>query len=771
MHPDKSSLSIRLTEPVVPLRNTPERTSRHNNDDVLPPAILRGLLTLKLAKPTKISSIELELQAKATTDYVQRNVLRDHVHNVPNLTSQDAGPSRIDVTEQYNVHSASMVMFDTGSPQERRRATSTRPRVQFLGDHTGSSTRLIGSGYWQAQSSMRSASLDPLSPRARRRLSSDSGELGIDHGRSQRTQSSIDPAPPYPSPADGHFFLTVNPDGEDRSPSVASSTRITDPQSSLMPTRSSLTPDNPYVSPTSNAHPLCGITLSRSSSIEAVLEDESESSDASAPHRDSVGHYGLARILTSSSGRSSEQDGRGRSRSRFSFDSVVHAFEAVKNRVRSRSPLPGSLHWPDDQEDRGRSLTKGKDKAQLSTHGVKHVLPQIGVFEPSAAGGQGDQSGDGWAVFPEGTYTYPLFFTIPNNSPPTMKADNGSLVWNIKAEVKRPGTFHWNMTAQKEVVVICVPKDDDSEDVEGIDLQQQWEGQLQYRIQLAGRSVPIGGKIPLQLTIMPLAKAKVHSISVYLDERTEYFTRTHSQARSDAMRRATLLVIKHDRFDEGHGKPILPLMSDESDAFRKSPLYCLLQPGEDESEVASSLMGPGPWTIRHQLQLPDSCSTLHPSNRTKGSNVMVNHTLRLVLRVEKEEGTVTTGRKKMHDIIIHIPIQILSCHCTSEWTSLPRYDEAPRSEGDSLEDALTCPCARRRTKRTHSHGVETHSHSFLEHFTSLPITNSHSSGGSDMFSSDSLASRTHLHEQLISGLASETGEAPPLYERVETVHM
>ncbi|KAF8141193.1 hypothetical protein EV363DRAFT_1307350 [Boletus edulis] len=733
MHPDKSSLSIRLTEPVVPLRNTPERTSRHNDDEVPPPAILRGLLTLKLAKPTKISSIELELQAKATTDYVQH-----------------AGPSRIDVTEQYNVHSASMVVFDMGSPQERRRATSTRPRVQFLGDHTGSSTRLIGSGILAS------------TIEARRRLSSDSGELGINHSRSQQTQSSIDPAPPYPSPADGHSFLTVNPDGEDRSPSIASSTRITDPQSSPLPTRSSLTPDIPYGSPASSAHPSCGITLSRSSSLEEVPEDERESFDASAPHRDSVGHFGLARILTSSSGRSSEQDGRGRSRSRFSFDSVVHAFEAVKNSVRSRSPLPGSLHWPDDQEDRGRSLTKGKDKARLSTHGVKPVLPKIAVFEPSAAGGHGDQSGDGWAVFPEGTYTYPLFFTIPNNSPPTMKAENGSLVWNIKAEVKRPGTFHWNMTAQKEVVVICVPKDDDSEEVEGIDLQQQWEGQLQYRIQLAGRSVPIGGKIPLQLTIMPLTKAKVHSISVYLDERTEYFTRTHSQARSDAMRRATLLVIKHDRFDE-HGKPILPLMSDESDAFRKSPLYRLLQPGEDENEVASSLMGPGPWTIRHQLQLPDSCSNLHPSNGTKGSNVMVNHTLRLVLRVEKEEGTVMTGRKKMHDIIIHIPIQVLSCHCTSEWTSLPRYDEAPRAEGDSLEDALTCPCVRRHTKRTHSHGVETHS--FLEHFTSLPITNSQS-GGSDMFSSDSL-----LHEQLISGLASETGEAPPLYERIETIHI
>lgn len=82
MHPEKSSLSIRLAEPIVPLRTTPpERASRHRDGDILPPAVVRGLLTLKLAKPTKVSSIEIRLQAKATTRYVQSKVslLLNHV--------------------------------------------------------------------------------------------------------------------------------------------------------------------------------------------------------------------------------------------------------------------------------------------------------------------------------------------------------------------------------------------------------------------------------------------------------------------------------------------------------------------------------------------------------------------------------------------------------------------------------------------------------------------------------------------------------------------
>jgi hypothetical protein len=105
MLPEKSSLTVRLTEPVVPLRSTPERASRHHDSEMLPPAIVRGLLTLKLAKPTKVSSIELELQAKATTRYAKGKVLLlDHVHTVP-LTRRSQVPDLVALTSQNNTRS------------------------------------------------------------------------------------------------------------------------------------------------------------------------------------------------------------------------------------------------------------------------------------------------------------------------------------------------------------------------------------------------------------------------------------------------------------------------------------------------------------------------------------------------------------------------------------------------------------------------------------------------------------------------------------------
>ena len=65
--PQKNALDIRLAESVVFLR-AGDATGRHRNMQAdAPPGMLRGLLTLTLIKPTKISSIEIELVGKTST--------------------------------------------------------------------------------------------------------------------------------------------------------------------------------------------------------------------------------------------------------------------------------------------------------------------------------------------------------------------------------------------------------------------------------------------------------------------------------------------------------------------------------------------------------------------------------------------------------------------------------------------------------------------------------------------------------------------------------
>ena len=64
--PHMNSLSISLIDSVVFLRGVDFSTGRHEN---APPSILRGLLTLRLTKPARISSIQVELIGQSLTTW------------------------------------------------------------------------------------------------------------------------------------------------------------------------------------------------------------------------------------------------------------------------------------------------------------------------------------------------------------------------------------------------------------------------------------------------------------------------------------------------------------------------------------------------------------------------------------------------------------------------------------------------------------------------------------------------------------------------------
>jgi hypothetical protein len=69
----KQPLQIRLTEPVIFLRGPSTGLDFRGRPQAVredaPPAMLRGLLTLRLSKPTRIRKIEIKLEGKARTEW------------------------------------------------------------------------------------------------------------------------------------------------------------------------------------------------------------------------------------------------------------------------------------------------------------------------------------------------------------------------------------------------------------------------------------------------------------------------------------------------------------------------------------------------------------------------------------------------------------------------------------------------------------------------------------------------------------------------------
>jgi len=106
---------------------------------------------------------------------------------------------------------------------------------------------------------------------------------------------------------------------------------------------------------------------------------------------------------------------------------------------------------------------------------------------------------------------------IPGDAPPTIECAYGNVTWRLKAQVHRPGAFSQKLCTSREVVLIASPGEDDTEDTENIIVERQWDAQLQYLITVSGRSFYIGGTLPIQITMLPMAKMKVHRISVILE--------------------------------------------------------------------------------------------------------------------------------------------------------------------------------------------------------------------------------------------------------------
>jgi hypothetical protein len=258
-----------------------------------------------------------------------------------------------------------------------------------------------------------------------------------------------------------------------------------------------------------------------------------------------------------------------------------------------------------------------------------------------------------------------------------MQCDYGSVVWRLKATVHRPGPFTPKLSASREVNFVASPSEDDREDVDNVTIERTWEDQMQYMLTVSGRVFPIGGSVPITLTILPMAKVKIFGLSVILEgkpirhpsyhrslkltERVDYFfSFSPTACRKDPKRRFELLSLKSD--DENH--PLLPL-PEAVTSVTNHPLCSLINASDAASEFMANLMGPGPWTLQMCLTVPNACGMLHFSNKNRRAPIEVSHLLKVVLRAQRGDELVDpqSGKPKQFDIVIRMPVHVLSVRC------------------------------------------------------------------------------------------------------------
>ncbi|KAH9942155.1 uncharacterized protein BXZ73DRAFT_41120 [Epithele typhae] len=804
----KNALDVRLAESVVFLRAGDATGRQRTIQADAAPGMVRGLLVLTLAKPTRITSIEVELLGKTVTAW-----------------PEGVGARRVEITEDHVIHSQTCVFFRAGAAPgaSGRRNISVGPGLALEHDDEDHSER----------SSLSNEHSSTGEHTRRERGRSPHSREGS--GRMPRRYMSVDQT---------HFQRGVVAHRENTLPTIASPpySPTVSLNDDVVPPLTPLSPGLPRYGDESPAR--SREDLRRAVDTEHYVNGERRSSsgfwssrDAADSRRMSIDedhefqvgssttpfHYpGPSRAAVRSArtpSRTREAEGdesvRGRKNKRFPFASAL--LDAMKDRVRSSSPLVESKppHAGDRTPPRGRTLDRslGQAAEDVSTPPKEHstlarVSEALG-FEAD----EGREHGDGWKEFRKGVYTYPISFAIPVNSPPSLQVDYGSVSWKLKAVVHRPGAFKTKLTASRDITVVASPGEDDTEESESIVVERQWDTQMQYLIIISGRSFAIGGTMPISVAFMPWTKMKVHRISVLIEERVDYWTGFKRIARTEAIMRHALLALKHPKKD---GPALLPLESEDPEAFKHSPLYEIIDPDDDVGEVVSSYMGPGPWKFRKDLQIPKF--GLHTTNRNKRSNIWIAHTLKVIIRVERGDDLAldpSTGKRKLFDIVVQTPVHLLSPLCNPEHTALPPYTQHPAAgstlSGPILADANISVAAAVPSPSTPTFAMPPalpHLREFpslFHHHISPPTTMMHASPShpratrtpqpqsparttsdansltspplsrqpSDALSSAPTSSLTESgstipeqFERLVAGQESEEGEAPPSYEEV-----
>ncbi|KAI6116004.1 hypothetical protein F5141DRAFT_1212607 [Pisolithus sp. B1] len=323
-----------------------------------------------------------------------------------------------------------------------------------------------------------------------------------------------------------------------------------------------------------------------------------------------------------------DHDRGGRSPSKSSSTTIVHVFDAIRERARSLSccgvSLPGST--PTDRSEPDRSPSTAQERSQ-SLAGAN--ASQVTTDSPSCCTTL-ESNSESREIFQRGVYNYPFCFTLPANSPPTTRTEYGSFTWRLNATVKRSGGGSRStlfMTADREVEVVYSPIDEEFLETpeswyDPIQVQRILDAEFACTFSFLRNVAPMGERFPVKLEALSLSRLRVYAfdVYVYLYEFARYYDRSGALVRKKLSR--TVL----STFGYSQHTP---------------------------SDVQT--FPPSPWYIRTYPRLPGATQGFHASSpmmnsedgmeRNLKNNVRITHIMEVLIRVERGDEGLATGEE------------------------------------------------------------------------------------------------------------------------------
>ncbi|KAG7195046.1 uncharacterized protein KQ657_004160 [Scheffersomyces spartinae] len=290
---------------------------------------------------------------------------------------------------------------------------------------------------------------------------------------------------------------------------------------------------------------------------------------------------------------------------------------------------------------------------------LTRALSPVGFVKRAASpsfGSYNDHESDpAIGTFVRGDYIYNFEHPLPPSVPESCKVAFGEVSYELLVNVQRPGAFKSNLQGRMSIDVVRTPSDMNQEEIEPIVISRDWEDQLKYEIVVGAKSIILDTYMPMAFRFIPLwGKVQLHRIRVYLTENLEYYCNNEKVHRIEPQRKFLLLEHKAAK-----GKSILTksggLVEENCD---------------DDDEVL-------PRELEFQLYVPKDIGDkskvpLHPD--TSITNIQSHHWIKICLRLSKPDPD-NSEKRKHYEILIDLPIRVLSPLAAHSNTILPAYDD------------------------------------------------------------------------------------------------
>ncbi|WXC67376.1 hypothetical protein SNK03_013167 [Fusarium graminearum] len=270
-------------------------------------------------------------------------------------------------------------------------------------------------------------------------------------------------------------------------------------------------------------------------------------------------------------------------------------------------------------------------------------------------------------IFYPGVYEYDFVFPITHQQLETTQVPHAAVKWMLLATTARPGLFHNNIRAKKEVTFVRSPDPLSLEMVQPMPFHRHSDDWLQYDIVISGRSFPIGSQISIAMKLGPLDNTMLHGFEFLINESIEYWFRENKINRKGLTR--SVLLLKSTA-----GRAIIPSWTSAG------------QVSVHEAEAKSGPIHDDGDTVPRHDSVKASGTAASTSTVTKtveddsDNSDGCSMTLMdmIVLHVTQTDLSDPSGRRRIYrDTAISLPITILNCRSNQANMTLPSYSHDP----------------------------------------------------------------------------------------------